>query len=414
MNAARSKPAILIVDDDEAILESLSEQLRCEGYDVAASLTARRACELLASRSFAVVISDQRMPEMPGIELLAVAKDLQPHASRILITGLLSADTVIEAINKGEIFRFLAKPWLRAELLATVENAVNRHELVANNDLLQKQTTRLNEELEAKVTELGAKNRALDEAQAAMQANFDHSLELCYRIINTFYPLLGQHTKQVVSICQRMVSGGQFAGEEGKVLIAAAWLHDIGLIGFERALLHRFFSTPERLTEEDRMLLRQHPIYGQALATFVDQLTGVGETIRAHHERFDGRGYPDGLAGEMIPRTARSLAVVVHYVESGVPKDSAIQSVLRQSGTAFDPEAVRLFLRIMPSNDVPLTMREVLVDELSPGMRLATGIYSPSGLLLMGEGQELNPVTIEKLKNHNLRTSIRQRLLVYS
>jgi response regulator RpfG family c-di-GMP phosphodiesterase len=411
---AQPKPAILVVDDDEAVLESLAEQLRCEGYEVVASATTERAQELLRSRPFAVVISDQKMPGMLGTELLAEAKRLQPHSSRILITGILSADTVIDAINQGEIFRFLAKPWLRAELLATVNNAVARNDLISTNTALQTQTAQLNENLRAKLEELSAKKQALDEANAAMQANFDHSLELCYRIINTFYPLLGQHTKQVVGICQRMASNGHFSADEEKVLIASAWLHDIGLIGFERSLLHRFFSSPESLTNDDRKLLQQHPIYGQALATFVDQLTGVGETIRAHHERFDGHGYPDGLAGEMIPRTARCLAVAVHFVECGVPKDSAVQGILRQSGTSFEPEAVRLFLRSIPTSEVPRTMREVLVEELSPGMKLATGIYSPSGLLLMGEGQELNSPTIEKIKNHNLGTSVTQRLLVYS
>jgi response regulator RpfG family c-di-GMP phosphodiesterase len=411
---AQPTPAILVVDDDETVLDSLTEQLKCEGYQVLASTTVEGALELLRSHCFAVIISDQKMPGMLGTELLAEAKRLQPHSSRILITGLLSADTVINAINHGEIFRFLAKPWLRAELLATVTNAVARFDLISSNATLQMQTAQLNEQLEAKLEELGAKKQALDEANAALQANFDHSLELCYRIINTFYPLLGLHTKQVVEICQRMVESGHFSQEEERVLIASAWLHDIGLVGFERALLHRFFSTPESLTDDDRKLLQHHPIYGQALATFVDQLTGVGETIRAHHERFDGQGYPDGLAGEMIPRTARCLAVAVHFVECGVPKDSAVQGILRQSGTAFEPEAVRLFLRSIPSAEVPRTMREVLVEELSPGMKLATGIYSPSGLLLMGEGQELNLPTIEKIKNHNLRTSVTQRLLVYS
>ena len=411
---AQPTPAILVVDDDLAVLDSLTEQLKCEGYTVLASATVEGALELLRSHRFAVIISDQKMPGMLGTELLAEAKRLQPHSSRILITGMLSADTVINAINHGEIFRFLAKPWLRAELLATVTNAVARYELISSNTNLQMQTAQLNEQLEAKLEELGAKKKALDAANAALQTNFDHSLELCYRIINTFYPLLGQHTKQVVEICQRMVESGHFSEEEERVLIASAWLHDIGLVGFERSLLHRFFSTPESLTDDDRKLLQQHSIYGQALATFVDQLTGVGETIRAHHERFDGSGYPDGLAGEMIPRTARCLAVAVHFVECGVPKDSAMQGILRQSGTAFDPEAVRLFLRSIPSSEVPRTMREVLVEELSPGMKLATGIYSPSGLLLMGEGQELNLPTIEKIKNHNLRTSVTQRLLVYS
>ena len=413
MHALR-KASILVVDDDEIILESLAEQLRCEGYIVATATTAEDALGFLRTQSFAVVISDQKLPGMLGTALLAEAKQLQPHTSRILVTGILSADTVIEAINRGEIFRFLAKPWLRAELLATVDNAVQRHDLIASNEMLQTQTSQLNHELRAKVEELGAKNRALDEAHGALQANFDHSLELGFRIINTFYPLLGQHTKQVVAICQRMVANGHFTEEEERVLIASAWLHDIGLIAFERGLLHKFFASPERLSNDDRKLLQQHPIYGQTLATFVDQLTDVGDTIRAHHERFDGRGYPDGVAGERIPRTARFLAVAVHFAESGVSKDCAIEGMLRLSGTVLDPEAVRLFFRSMPLAEVPRTVREVLVEELSPGMKLASGIYSPSGLLLIGEGQELNPTAIEKIKNHNLRTSVTQRLLVYS
>ena len=220
----------------------LSAQLKCEDYDVVPCPTAERALELLRTQPFAVVISDQKMPGMLGTQLLADAKRLQPHSSRILITGILSADAVIDAINHGEIFRFLAKPWLRAELLATVKNAINRHDLIVSNAELQARTTQLNEDLHARLEELGLKKHALDEAHAAMQANFDHSLELCYRIISTFYPLLGQHTKQVVAICQRMAKSGHFSEEEEQVLLASAWLHDIGLIGFERTLLHKFYS----------------------------------------------------------------------------------------------------------------------------------------------------------------------------
>ena len=384
-------------------------------------MNAHEALALMARRTFAVVISDYRMPQMLGTEFLAQAKKLQPHSSRILVTGILSADTVIDAINRGEIFRFLAKPWIRAELLATVDNAVQRHRLTVSNAALQERTAQLNGELEnanvalrSRVDELGAQKQALDEAHAAMQSNFDHSLELCYRIINTFYPLLGRHTKSVVALCQRIVEGGPFSDEEKRVLIASAWLHDIGMIGFERVLLHKFFSTPEILTETDQRLLQQHPIYGQTLAIFADQLQSVGETIRAHHERFDGKGYPDNLAGETIPRTARYLAVAVAFVECGLTKERAMEHILGLSGEAFDPEAVRLFLRVLHSATVPPTMREILVQELSPGMKLAKGIYSPSGLLLVGEGQELSTMTIEKIKNHHLHTSVTQRLLVYS
>jgi hypothetical protein len=140
----------------------------------------------------------------------------------------------------------------------------------------------------------------------------------------------------------------------------------------------------------------------------------VGETIRCHHERFDGSGYPDGLAGEMIPWTARCLAVAVWFVESGLPKEQAIELVLAESGRALDPEAVRLFLKVTHLLQLPRQVREVLLDELSPGMVLASGLYSPHGLLLVGEGQTLSSNTISKIRNHNQVSPISQRLLVYS
>ena len=205
-----------------------------------------------------------------------------------------------------------------------------------------------------------------------------------------------------------------FTDEEKRVLVASAWLHDIGLIGFDRTLLRKLLSTHAHLSNEEKSLLQHHPIYGQTLAAFVEKLTGVGETIRAHHERLDGKGYPDGLAGQMIPWTARCLAVAVHFVECGLPKQPAMESLLQHSGTAFDPEAVRLLLKVVQTAELPRKMREIMVDELAPGMKLAKGIYSPSGLLLVGEGQELNLLTIKKIKNHNLSTSVTQRLLVYS
>jgi HD-GYP domain-containing protein (c-di-GMP phosphodiesterase class II) len=160
--------------------------------------------------------------------------------------------------------------------------------------------------------------------------------------------------------------------------------------------------------------LKNHPAYGQTLASFVDQLRTVGETIRAHHEQFDGKGYPDGLAGEGIPWTARCLALAVFYVESTLTKQQTIDAIVKESGKRFDPEAVRLFFKVTQIAELPQSVREIMVDELEPGMKLVKGIYSPSGLLLVAEGQDLSPATISKIKNHHMLTSVTQRLLVYS
>jgi len=412
---------ILVVDDDEAVLHVIEEQLKWEGHRVVTATHPNEALDWLATTAFSVIICDQCMPEMEGLDFLSKARELRPSTSRMLITGVLSLDMMTDAINRGEIFRFIAKPWLRAELLATVKNGVNRFELYEANHRLHAEAVRLNErltaantELQSKIQELVDQKRHLDAANGAMKTNFEQSLELCYRITNTFYPLLGKHTKAVVDICRRMAETSHFSEEEKHVLTVSAWLHDIGLIGFERDLLHKYFTNPAGVNRDEMMTLKNHPAYGQTLASFVDELRAVGETIRAHHEQFDGKGYPDGIAGEAIPWTARCLALAVFYVESTLPRPQAIEAIVKESGKRFDPEAVRLFFKVTQIAELPLSIREIMVDELTPGMRLAKGIYSPSGLLLVAEGQDLNIATIAKIKNHHMLVSVTQRLLVYS
>jgi hypothetical protein len=138
-------------------------------------------------------------------------------------------------------------------------------------------------------------------------------------------------------------------------------------------------------------------VYSQTLSALVDPRADVAETIRAHHECFDGSGYPDGTEGKAIPWLARCLAVAVGFVESDRPKHATIEAILAKSGTAYDPEAVRLFMKVTQLVSLPKQVREILLGELSPGMVLASGIYSPHGLLLVGEGQALATATITKI-----------------
>lgn len=414
------KPPILIVDDEPIVLAALKETLLREHYDVVATNSPAQALDILHERQFNVIISDYRMPEMTGLEFLIEAKKIQPQTSRILITAVLSLPTIIDSINKGEIFRFLAKPWLREELTATVKNAVQRYELINHNQQLQRETAELNvrlaqanSTLEGQVRALEEQKIALDRANNALGTNFGKSLDLVYRILNTYDPLLGTQIKTVTDICAKMADTEYFTTEQKHVLRTSAWLCDIGLIGVSRELL-RAFRTGQPLGENEQLIVRNHPIYGQALASFVDTLTTVGDTIRAHHERWDGTGFPDGLKGESIPWTARCLAVAVAYVESGLPKDQAIEYILGQSGIGFDPTAVRLFLKVTHLIQLPRQVKEIMLEDLKPGMMLANGIYNPHGLLLIGEGQELTPAMIAKIRNYSQMHQITQQLLVYT
>jgi response regulator RpfG family c-di-GMP phosphodiesterase len=420
MSQKPERPAILLVDDDPDVLDTLGEQLVQEGYDVTRCLSPVMALDLMRAQDFAVILSDQHMPGVSGHELLGKARVLRPRASRILITGVVAADTLINAVNTGEIFRFIAKPWARADLVATVGNAVQRHRLLADNERLRADTQALNRklatanaELCVRLDELTQKKDALDAAHEALETNFEHSLGLCYRIIATFYPLLGTRTKAVVEICRKISELNLLPASDRHILMTAAWLHDIGLIGVRHAILQKLFHRPADLTPEEWTMIHQHPAYGQTLAAFVDRLTNVGTTIRAHHERFDGKGYPDGLIGTAIPWPARLLSVAVGAVESGLSRDFVGHHLLERAGTEFDPEAVRIYLRATQAPDLPRQVRECLLHELRPGMRLAKGIFSPAGLLLVPEGQELTEAVIADIKTHELLTHPSHRLLVY-
>lgn len=412
---------VLILDDEPRVLAALKEVLERAGYAVVATSHPDRALAKLEEVAFAVIISDQLMPKMTGLEFFHEARRIQPHASRVLITAVLSLPTLVDAINQGEIFRFLAKPWLREELLATISNGVQRHDLLRQNDELLTAQSKLNAELaranatlQSQVERLAVQGKELADANRELKQRYDHSLELCSRILATYDPLLAGQTHAIARIVDQMVQSPHFSDDERSALRTSAWLCDIGLIGVSRELYHTFLLHPERLDERDLASIHSHPTYSQTLASHVDGRSLVGETVRAHHERFTGGGYPDGIAGETIPWTARCLAVAVTFVESRLPTQEALRVVEEESGKGLDPEAIRLFRQTTRLSPLPRSVQEVMLEDLKPGMVLANGIYSPHGLLLVGEDQALNSGTIQKIRTHNLTAPIRQRLLVYS
>jgi response regulator RpfG family c-di-GMP phosphodiesterase len=408
------------VDDEEIVLAALHETLRQAHFEAVTTSDPMVALEELKKREFSVIISDQRMPALSGLELLAQARKLRPNTTRILITAVLSLDTVIDAINQGEIFRFIVKPWLREEFLATVQNGVQRYELICQNARLQVATQSMNEQLvelnrslEQQVKLVAQQNQQLADMNRALDANFSRSLELCVHTMQTFYPSLGNEARRVTQLCQSMSNVLGLSPEECRVLESGARLHDIGLVGVPRQLIRRWHENPEGLTPAEKALVEQHPILGQELATFGSGLDTVGEVIRAHHERFDGAGYPDQLRGESVPWLARLLAVAVAYSSSRLPAADALEWVKMESGSAFDPEAVRVLLRALPLAPLPRKEREIALADLRPGMVLAQGVYTSNGLLLMSEGQFLNATYIEKILNHNRIQPITQSLVVY-
>jgi response regulator RpfG family c-di-GMP phosphodiesterase len=411
---------VMIVDDEEIVLMTLRDTLVREGYNVVTSPHAVHAATMLQERAFSVVMSDQQMPLVTGLEFLSQVKQIQPDATRILITGVVNLNTVIDAINKGEIYRFVVKPWLREELLVTVKNAVQRHELIRSNARLRASTlemnnelTRINRALETQVAVVAGQNKQLEILAAAQDKNFRESVELCVKTMQTFYPTLGNQARRVFGLCHTMAQNIELTAEQRETLEISAWVHDIGLVGVPRQLIKRWEEAPLSLSPAERALVEHHPILGAELARFAYHLKDVSPTVRAHHERFDGTGYPDGLRGEAIPWLARLLAVAVAYSESNFPGQIAAETITEGANSSFDPDAVRILLHGLPKAVVPGKQREVNLDDLQPGMVLAQGIYTINGMLLIPDGQRLTAPYIDKLHNHNRINPISQTLLVY-
>lgn len=421
LDAAPSKPdPILLVDDESAALTLLQATLEHSGYEVIGHTNPLEALEEIKRRTFSVIVSDQRMPGLSGLELLAQAARLQPNATRVLVTAVLHLDTVIDAINKGEIFRFVVKPWLREEFLATVKNGIQRYELILQNNRLQEATQSMNQQLvdlnrslEKQVKLVAAQNQQLGEMNAALEQGLVRSMELCVHTMQTFYPLLGNQARRAFQLCRSMAKLLELNAEDTRLLESSALLHDIGLVGVPRQIIKRWQEEPEALNPAEKSLVEQHPILGQELATFGNKLDDVGKIIRAHHENFDGSGYPDQLAGENIPWLARLLAVAVAYASSQLTDADTIGQIRGLAGTMYDPEAVRAFLRAQTVAVIPRKERQVMLAELRPGMVLAKGIHTYNGLLLVPEGQQLNATFIEKVLNHNRIQPITQALVVY-
>jgi response regulator RpfG family c-di-GMP phosphodiesterase len=411
---------ILVVDDEELIATALGEILRQANYDVVTMSQPLLALEELKKRDFSLIISDQRMPGLSGLELLAEARRLQPNATRILITGVLNLDTVIDAINKGEIFRFIVKPWLREEFLATVSNALQRYELLCQNSRLEASSQDITQQLQQankslqEITAVAARQKQqLAELNQVLENGAARSRDFHIKVLEAFCPDLGAQARCALQVCQALGSMLELSPDERAALESAACLYDAGLLRLPRRLVRTSPEILQTLPPADHELLRKHPIFSQELACCATGSDQVSQIVRAHHERFDGTGYPDGLRGEKTPWLSRLLAPAITYASSDLPAAQTIQALKAQAGSGFDPEAVRVLVKALHLAGLPSKEREVTLKDLTPGMVLARGIYSQTGVLLVPEGERLNETYINELRRYSVAHPPAQTFAVY-
>jgi response regulator RpfG family c-di-GMP phosphodiesterase len=193
-------------------------------------------------------------------------------------------------------------------------------------------------------------------------------------------------------------------------IFVAALLHDIGLIGLPDALLAKPFA---RCAADEAALFHRHPELGEHALMPMEEMQPVAALIRAHHERFDGHGFPAGQSGMSIPLGARILAVTDtfdelqngHLIESPLTPQEARSMIRHGRGTQFDPEVVDVFLHITEPVRRPLHPEVLLNSQmLEPAMVLARDLVSPSGALMLSAGHVLTAALIQRIREFDQRT----------
>jgi len=345
-NSTENK-SLLIVDDDSRTINSLSRELRRDGYTLFSAESGEAALTLARTREIGVVLSDQMMPGIDGITLLKTLKQEKPDVVRILLTGNGSLENAMEAINGSRIFSYLVKPWSPQLLKETVATAFRHYNLTVENRRLQKLTYQQNEKLKRINTDLDGlvykRTAQLEDAMhegivmlsAAAEARDDATGDHIHRI-----------RKETYNICKALGLSEKKSDQIGFFSI----MHDVGKINIPDNILKK--AGP--LTEHEYAVMKTHTVAGEKiLGTKVFYQT-AREIARSHHERWDGNGYPDGLSREAIPLPARIVAVadVFDALTHARPykrqwsKQEALTEMDRLSGSAFDPSVLDAFFQV--------------------------------------------------------------------
>ncbi|MBI4620669.1 MAG: response regulator [Desulfobacterales bacterium] len=418
---------LLFVDDEQNVLNSLSRVFRNEDYEIFTATSAKEGLEKVMQNEISLVLSDQRMPEMTGTEFLDEIKKKSPNTIRIILTGYADIDAAMDAINKGEVYRFITKPWDDLELKIIINRALKLYELEKENRELTFLTIKQNDELkdlnknlEQKVMnrtkEIEDKSNELASVYKELKKNFLDTIKVFVGLLELYNPELGGHSKRVASLSISIAKRYDLDENDMELIETSAMLHDIGFIGVPEDVLDKVSS---ELTPPEETLVKQHPVVGQSAITFIKNLHQAGILIRSHHEEFDGKGYPDGLKNEEIPLGSRIIAVASTYDElinkNKSSKEDALAYIKKESGYGFDPEVVFNFLDLFNAFEVASKAEvRISLSELKKGMVLSRDLYTGRGRLLLAKNEPIQENHIEKVISFHKIDPIVGKISVYS
>ena len=409
---------LLCVDDEVNILSSLKRLFRPHGYRVLTATSGEQGLAVLSETEIDLVISDMRMPEMDGACFLEQVRQRWPDTMRILLTGYSDIASTIAAVNRGEIYRYLSKPWLDDDVILLVKQALELRNLAREKTRLEELTRKQNHDLVAlnagledivaqRTAALHGAMESLEQAHDKLKKSFITSITMFSNLIELREGVGMGHSRRVVDLARRMAQKLKVGDAELQDITVAALLRNIGKLALPDSIVNK---AREELSSEEWQEVSKHPIKGQAALMALDQLAGAARLIRSQHERYDGMGYPDRLSGS-IPQGARILAVAGDYygLQRGLVTKQCLTATQARAfivdgrGKRYDPYVVDAFvdaIEVIDGQPVPVAEKQITSAQLRVGMVLTRDLLTRDGILLLGRDYVLDAALIEKIRDY--------------
>ena len=322
-NYTEKKHIILAIDDEQNNLALIRRTLRND-YDILLASSGEEALKIIEERGdeISLIVSDQKMPLMEGTEFFKLISDKYPRIVKILLTGHSNIDILVDAINECHLFQYILKPFEPEQLSMIVESGIKKYDLYSSKvQILQDLSELFYKTIKSIAHALDAKDKY----------THGHSMRV------TLYSLALAKT---LNLPDDLFEEIEITG----------LLHDIGKIAIPERILHK----PGKLTEEEYEIIKTHPELGERLVEGIEKLKIVSKWLKSHHERYDGKGYPEGLIGEQIPISSRIIAIADTYdamtsdraYRIALSHQKAIKEISNCAGTQFDPALAEFFVKI--------------------------------------------------------------------
>ncbi|MDD6810740.1 MAG: response regulator [Lachnospiraceae bacterium] len=336
---------ILVVDDDISNLKMASHILSRENIRVSCLKSGEDAVNFLQGNRPDLVLLDIHMPGMNGFETIATIRENKETADIpvIFLTADDDSNTETRGLEAGAM-DFIKKPFVPEVLLLRVRHTI---------DLIRLQTN-LSQEVEKKTQEVTAQHEKLERISMQIVKTLSGAIDAKDTYTNG-------HSTRVADYSREIARHAGFTETAQNDIYMMGLLHDVGKIGIPDAIINK----PDKLTDEEYAVIKKHPILGAGILKNITEFPKLVTGARWHHERYDGKGYPDGISGEDIPMEARIIAIADAYdamssrrsYRDVLPQEKVRGEVEKGIGTQFDPVFAGIMLSMI-DEDTDYQMRE--------------------------------------------------------